>query len=522
MAEPPTAPEPRPPERLKPIEPAVPNLFRPGAGATAAGDAVALPGGVIRSESEAMVGRRTRHGVRISLDPAELRCEPGSSVTATVTVANTGSQADEFRIAVAGAAASFAVVDPTIVQVYPDSERTARIRFQPERGSRTAAGWAQYTVHADSTRHANVAGTAHGTVDVAPYTLVGAYLTPESTRGRTDGYTALTVANDGNTTTRVQASFTDRSGLLRFDPANPVATLYPGDAVDIPVTVGGPRRILGRTTPHPFRAVVTAPGQRQPVRVNGVREQAPYVQWWVVLALALTAALVLAVLTLPDNPTTAPSIGTGQTASTPSAAASGPTVPTSPAATVVPQLWGKTEAEATAQLGGLGVGWEIAKEFDNGVEAGKVIRTDPDAGQSIAPGVRLTLFISRGPRPDLQMAALANNCELLEPDESGQHTLALDFEMAVAGTTSADTEVRVQAGFGHEDVVIPAKSGTYQAFLHVPDSAFGGDPFLAVDVIIDPGDKLDEPDEGNNSASIFIDVSQPPVPGPIDCGQGGT
>ncbi|OLT14849.1 hypothetical protein BJF78_17630 [Pseudonocardia sp. CNS-139] len=86
-----------------------------------------------------------RRGVRLRLETAELTAEPGGVVTTTATVRNTGTRVEEFRLVVRGPAAEFGAVDPPALSVYPDDERTAVVRFSPERSARHPAGRARST-----------------------------------------------------------------------------------------------------------------------------------------------------------------------------------------------------------------------------------------------------------------------------------------------------------------------------------------------------------------------------------------
>jgi beta-lactam-binding protein with PASTA domain len=68
-----------------------------------------------------------------------------------------------------------------------------------------------------------------------------------------------------------------------------------------------------------------------------------------------------------------------------------------PAPRVIPELTGAPQADAEAELAKLALAVKIVEEFSDSVGKGLVTRTDPAAGQSIAKGAPVTLFVSKGP-----------------------------------------------------------------------------------------------------------------------------
>lgn len=78
----------------------------------------------------------------------------------------------------------------------------------------------------------------------------------------------------------------------------------------------------------------------------------------------------------------------------------------------IPTVEGKSVAQATADLEdvNLSVADEQRQEFSVKIPDGKVIGTDPGAGEQVAPGGTVTLIVSKGPR-SLEMPALAGLTE---------------------------------------------------------------------------------------------------------------
>jgi serine/threonine-protein kinase len=63
----------------------------------------------------------------------------------------------------------------------------------------------------------------------------------------------------------------------------------------------------------------------------------------------------------------------------------------------VPELEGAARADAEAELGELGLTVEVREEFSDAAEAGRVLGTDPPAGERVARGSKVTLVVSKGP-----------------------------------------------------------------------------------------------------------------------------
>jgi serine/threonine-protein kinase len=65
----------------------------------------------------------------------------------------------------------------------------------------------------------------------------------------------------------------------------------------------------------------------------------------------------------------------------------------------VPEVTGMSEQEASAALTELGFAVQVKREYHDTVAKGDVIRQDPGAGQQIRESAKVTIVVSRGPRP---------------------------------------------------------------------------------------------------------------------------
>lgn len=272
-----------------------------------------------------------RAGARVAVAERNLAVEPGSTVTTTVTVHNSGTRVENFRLVVQGPAANWATLEPESVPVYPGSEARSTLRFAPPRSAAAPAGQAWYGVRAISTVHPGLEVSADGTLDVAPFRGLDAELAPRTTRGRFGAVHTVRVTNQGNVVEPIAVSASDPENVLRFTVPAGEIQVQPG-VVQVDVPVRAPMRIAGRPRTHPFQVVVTPRPTLPPLRLDGSRDAVPLVARWVPIAAA--AVLLVAVLA-PFIPRLLPS-PTGESTPAPAAAQPLPTVAAPPPASSAP------------------------------------------------------------------------------------------------------------------------------------------------------------------------------------------
>ncbi|MDQ3990019.1 MAG: hypothetical protein M3291_12645, partial [Actinomycetota bacterium] len=245
---------------------------------------------------------RQRVGVQVVVAELKLEVEPGTSVTTTVTVRNTGTRVENFRLVAQGPAAEWASIDPESVPVYPDSAAESTLRFAPPRSAAAPAGSAWYGVRAISTVHPGLEAAVDGTLSVAAFRDLGAELVPRTTRGRFGTVHAVQVTNWGNVVESVALQASDQEQLLRFAVPAGEVPVQPG-TTRVDVTVRAPSRLVGRPRTYPFQVVVTPRDTLPPLRLDGSREAAPlFARWVPITAAAVVVLATLAALILPRLP----------------------------------------------------------------------------------------------------------------------------------------------------------------------------------------------------------------------------
>jgi hypothetical protein len=232
-------------------------------------------------------------GVSVALSDESLDVVPGGESVCTVSVRNVGSVIDQISVDVVGPAASWSVVEPPVLNLYPGDAGEARVYLRPPRASKPVAGKLRYGVRATSLEDPSGSATAEGTVVVAPFTELRVALVPQISRGSRRGKHKIDVSNLGNVPVGTQVSAVDPDDALRFS-VPPPAVAPPG-VVTQSKLVALPRRKFwtGKQQLKPFQVVV-APERGISTTVDGTFEQDPIVPRWA--AATALAAVALAVV----------------------------------------------------------------------------------------------------------------------------------------------------------------------------------------------------------------------------------
>ena len=145
-------------------------------------------------------------GTLVSLASKALEVVPGSVVSCTVTVKNTGTVVDQFTIDVLGDPGAFATADPPALSLFPGAEGSAVVSFAPPRASTTPSGDLPFGIRARSQEDPAGSAVEEGVLSVAPFSDTFAELVPRSSRGSRGATHELAVDNRGNA--RLNASIT--------------------------------------------------------------------------------------------------------------------------------------------------------------------------------------------------------------------------------------------------------------------------------------------------------------------------
>jgi hypothetical protein len=100
------------------------------------------------------------------MEQPELSVEPGGMATTTVKISNRGSLVERFRLAVEAVPQQVAQVQPQLLTVFPDDERSAVLTFAVPRGPWPPAGRVPFQVVVHSEMHRDVVDQAIGVLTI--------------------------------------------------------------------------------------------------------------------------------------------------------------------------------------------------------------------------------------------------------------------------------------------------------------------------------------------------------------------
>src|SRR5215472_479562 len=224
--------------------------------------------------------------------------EPGGEAVVRIRVRNTGRVVDQFALQVLGDPAAWAAVDPPALSLFPDTEETATIRFQPPRASSVAAGERPFGVRVVSREDPQAVAVEEGSVVVGFFRETSVDLVPRNSRGSYSASHEVAVDNNGNVPVEVFVRGTDPDAALRFRSRPPGLTIGAGRAGFVRVRVTARSLFLsGPPRSHPFQLQVGS-AEQPPITVDGSMVQSPLVSRLVrnvavVAALAVVGALLL-------------------------------------------------------------------------------------------------------------------------------------------------------------------------------------------------------------------------------------
>jgi hypothetical protein len=223
---------------------------------------------------------------------------PGSQATVQLRVRNTGSVVDQFTFQVLGDAQGWSTVTPPSLSLFPGAEEATTITFAPPRSAQAPAGQMPFGVHVISKEDPQGSVVEEGVVDIAPFSDVFAELAPRTSRGSRGASHDLAIDNRGNAPINANLSAVDPDRLLNFDVRPPGVVAAPGTATFAKVGVK-PRKTFwrGPNQTRPFQVLLEGAGPT-PVTVEGTMVQSSILPPWILRALLLVLAALIALVVL--------------------------------------------------------------------------------------------------------------------------------------------------------------------------------------------------------------------------------
>ncbi|MBD8079672.1 NEW3 domain-containing protein [Cellulosimicrobium arenosum] len=237
-------------------------------------------------------------GTLATLDATSIALIPGEEVTVPLTVRNTGTIVEAYRLEVLGVPAGWTVVEPAMIEgLYPETATTATLTFRPPRNAEVPAGELQFGIRVIPLEHPDEAVVPEGVVEVLPFLDTTAELVPRTTHGRRGAKHQVAVDNRGNTPMSVILACADGTDDLVFTVKEPLLTVAPGTASFTDVKVR-PRKTFWRGADKTLPFVVQVEADNSvPVTLDGTHVQTALLpKWFLKALLALLALLVLLVV----------------------------------------------------------------------------------------------------------------------------------------------------------------------------------------------------------------------------------
>ncbi|MEU1519418.1 RICIN domain-containing protein [Streptomyces sp. NPDC005811] len=233
-----------------------------------------------------------------SLEPASATVDPGGATTVRLRLRNTGDVVDEYRFEVVGALATWAVVVPPVLRLYPGTTGSVDLTFSPPRTPDATAGPSPYAVRITPTEHPEATTIPEGNLTITPFVDVRAELVPPTVKARFRGRPRLAIDNMGNTKLTASVRGSDNGDQLSYDihPSN--VQIEPGRAAFVKATLK-PRQIIwfGSQGHQPYKLAVQRSGVA-PLDVEGMYVQKGFLPRWLATLLSVLTALTIAFVML--------------------------------------------------------------------------------------------------------------------------------------------------------------------------------------------------------------------------------
>ena len=311
---------------------------------------------------------------QISVSEDQLQAEPGSDVSTTISIRNSGNVVDVFTIEIAGLDESWVDLSVSSVSLFPGDQSTSELKITVPRDGTALAQKYPFTVKVASRKDPAQTVDVECTLDVGAYYEFQATMDPPQATGGSGKYSVL-LSNTSNAELSVTLEGNDPQGNSSFTFSQRTARIAPGGTQTVTVTVVANNRPL-RGRPHSRGFSVQASpsqGTAAPVTITGRLEVPPRLPRWAIPAgigafVGLVALIALVVILTR-----------------------GGDIP-------VPVVTPSSIQEAREALTARGFVVEnIAYLPSDDVAQDKVIGTVPPDGSEVEKGTGVTLLVSSGP-----------------------------------------------------------------------------------------------------------------------------
>ena len=220
----------------------------------------------------------------LTINPTNLKIEPGGRTMMQVDVLNTGATVDHFAINVHGLPAEWYTEPSTPLNLMPGSSSVVNITFHPPRQMATRAGDYDYQIVARSQSRPTESASVSGRLAVGSFNEFRSDMRP--TTVKSGGSTRILVQNTGNAAMSYSVIARDPSETIQFEGNNKRLEIQPGErkTVDIRVTADS-RPFIGSSSQKPFSVeMIAGDGTKQ--AQTGSLQIRPVIPMWILPIIA--------------------------------------------------------------------------------------------------------------------------------------------------------------------------------------------------------------------------------------------
>jgi hypothetical protein len=233
--------------------------------------------------------------VSASLSSSRVEVAPGGTATVELTVRNTGSVVDEFRIEVLGEGAQWTAASPAVLPLFPGASAPVTITFNPPRRSDRVAGEVDVAIKVVSREDADGSAVEELVVAIGGFDAPDAELVPRTIRASRKATVQVAIDNLGNRRMQRSIAATDADQKLKFETVPSDVVVEAGRAEFAKVTIKpiktffrGPDRTI------PYRVTLGEGEGESTVNLDGTFIQSAMLPKWLLRLLMMLLALLIA------------------------------------------------------------------------------------------------------------------------------------------------------------------------------------------------------------------------------------
>lgn len=233
--------------------------------------------------------------VSASLSSSRVEVAPGGTATVELTVRNTGSVVDEFRIEVLGEGAQWTAASPAVLPLFPGASAPVTITFNPPRRSDRVAGEVDVAIKVVSREDAGGSAVEELVVAIGGFDSPDAELVPRTVRASRKANVQVAIDNLGNRRLQRSLVATDADQKLKFETVPSDVVVEAGRAEFAKVTIKPVKTFFrGPDRTIPYRVTLGEGESESTVNLDGTFIQSAMLPKWLLRLLMMLLALLIA------------------------------------------------------------------------------------------------------------------------------------------------------------------------------------------------------------------------------------